>query len=1537
MPPTLGTLNADLPIALFPVRLETRFDAAKLNLLVRIYPDSVHVDSFETELTPTEIEWGQAFWKQTWLAGRDEGRARAAWARLAGFFGPLRAAWIAEELTPKNPNDQPQASLSPEADLPVAPQFRTVSTRKKAWNRAPYTRVLPDKWIARGYLNEKLVLNVEGKPITLPLHLGLNPKDDVDESEEKDDVDENEEEVRKVEDLRALRTNKELGWLIDFGKAEEVGMGLRIPLPTDPSNPQARIQGLDRLIVLGVNTRSAEANGQTEIEQLLRAHHHTGGLGFVLQGTPTNNTKDVSSGYRSVDPDFKFSYGIERRSSPSALDGTTSALDGTNRAVTARALGIADTCLAHLEESYEREQTDAEAINRVLWPATWGYFLEQLMAGPDAPSPEAIQEARAHFVGYVRARGPLPALRVGTQPYGVLPVIALDLWKSLKGDSVIDAPMVAFLQKLRREVWRKGLDSVPRVSLGPEDPFKRLFDILAMTAVSADYAVRRGQRVGLVSPSPPGPKAHETGSQAAKALAARLGLSWIPSQIRMMMEPGALTLAADVVYPIKTDATAPETEQTESASEAIGRLLTSNLYAEIESPVVTISKRPTLLSIVLRDACLQTYMQTAVRLLTVRNAITQEERIWEREWVPEAHSSLPFKLLKKSLGSGPLPTFQSVGKFLDNLKMELRVRDFELERVPDVPPDFLKYLEEFGLFFRDLHTLASKSDDVLDRLFRESLDLCSHRFDAWVTSFASKRLEQIRAKPPNSNGIHIGGYGWVENLEPAASREVVEPPKGLTFPTDGPKLYSSKNNQGYVHAPSLAHATTAALLRSGYVSLNDEDDPAAFAVNLSSRRVRLALTLLEGVRQGQSLGALLGYRFERGLHENHPGQVLDVYIPAFRRLAPLEGTAATADSELNIRATANVVDGLVLLKKFQLSKADPPVPFPWGIGGLPSIKLPTGMQPSTHEACLRELENLEDAVDAISDLVLAESVHHVAQGNPVRAGATLDAIALGEAPPPELDVVRTPRSGISITHRLSVLICGDPAETTWAAETERAKAEPALNAWAAQLLGEKAETAVCRVEYLDVSKKEAPRVVAQRYVPFKDLKLAPIDVVYLPEGEAEAQRSELELRVCHYAMANSPQALPNLVDLRLSFVQSPDDSAWPAGTTSFAEVLEVARAIRRLVTEARPLKPKDLSLPEATVLPDEENKAAEDVEKRAKAAVSAFIEAHETLKQALPEDKTAGIDRGRVEGGLFRLAQFGVAGAIPEHDLLVPDRNGKPFNLLRTRAESALRDAERCLSRLKKLEDDYEGGRTTAAPSTTNAYHMARLGEVFGPHFRVMPRFTLADSRALGRSLEASTALQGGNPLESTIWLQRVARVREAALRLDTVMLYGEALNRESLRLTVGQLPYDPSKEERWAALPGQLSGSRLSIVSLVQGKLDLGLPLAGLLIDEWIEVVPSKEETTGLSFHFDSPQSRPPQAILLAVPPDDQPTWTLDVLAATIQETLELAKLRTVDLSHLKEIDGLGAFLPALFFAQNKSGSPIVSNLPRRENKNEP
>ena len=85
---------------------------------------------------------------------------------------------------------------------------------------------------------------------------------------------------------------------------------------------------------------------------------------------------------------------------------------------------------------------------------------------------------------------------------------------------------------------------------------------------------------------------------------------------------------------------------------------------------------------------------------------------------------------------------------------------------------------------------------------------------------------------------------------------------------DGRDVLHDRRDGGYVHAPGLTHAATAGVLRSGRLTHRRGDpDNEALDIDLSSTRVRDALSLLDGMRRGQSLGALLGYRLERRLHD----------------------------------------------------------------------------------------------------------------------------------------------------------------------------------------------------------------------------------------------------------------------------------------------------------------------------------------------------------------------------------------------------------------------------------------------------------------------------------------------------------------------------------------------------------------------------------------------------------------------------------------------------------------------------------------------
>src|SRR5262249_4900935 len=155
--------------------------------------------------------------------------------------------------------------------------------------------------------------------------------------------------------------------------------------------------------------------------------------------------------------------------------------------------------------------------------------------------------------------------------------------------------------------------------------------------------------------------------------------------------------------------------------------------------------------------------------------------------------------------------------------------------------------------------------------------------------------------------------------------------------------------------------------------------------------------LLDGVRQGQPLAAMLGYRFERRLHEVQ----LDHFVYPLRELAPLSaGKLEPRTLPLEDVAANNVVDGLALHQKWRDNAARGTNP------------LQSAGQPAEELTRIRsELDALGQLIDAVSDALTAEAAYHIVRGNVSRTATTLNAIATGDAPAPELEVARTPRSG----------------------------------------------------------------------------------------------------------------------------------------------------------------------------------------------------------------------------------------------------------------------------------------------------------------------------------------------------------------------------------------------------------------------------------------------------------------------------------------------------------------------------------------------
>ena len=1540
------------PVVLFPVRLETRFFAladGSSELRVRVYPDTVHIDTHEPELTADELTWGRHFWEQTWRAANDEERGKTAWRQLADRFDPPRAAWIARALKPLNPEDRPSDPIAADQPLPKPARFPSPATNSDTWTRAPAARVLPNQWIVLGYKNGRLVVNVKGGSISDTLATGPDPSPSA--------------------NVDPLGIDAGMKWMVDFDAAENVGMGIRAKLTREDA-----ATGLDFVLVMGIkDSLDRPTDWAPRLAELFEAHHYTDGLSFVPQGTPTNNTADAPSGFSSKDPGHEASY-LAERTAPAFQSG-----DGSNADVLATAFGLTNSgqVFANLPNATAKEQLDGRHMNTALWRATWGYFLLQMLgvgAANESPlTDDDIAWARGHFIDYVRATGPLPALQIGKQPYGILPVTSLNAWQppaDPQSQFTRDVALRNFLIRLR-DLWRRNFPEVPR--LGRSEDLdqakgidKDLAEVLSMDARSSSYSMRNlmgrhylehlwvflsaeffsdvwGTIVDEPPPEPQAPedeepppdlspreriawirarqqerlaftRAHQrwvalmearrqrlamiTAKRASAsawsaihdrrtaALLQTLGVTWTPRLAHGVFAPRVANLAGALVQAGQVGENSPLTPN------YIEALLAARDLDTIRHETILQPPPRALLYLLLRHSMLLEYTAAASQLL-IRSGLLQPALRREPELV-----DFPLGQLMQTVWR-QMATKISVQGVQDPMELGKYLLGFTPSGEPDVgrEPD-LRVLSEFRA---SLAHLKSLDPARLEQLMTGSLDLCSYRLDAWITSFATKRLAEMRKTNPT--GVLFGGYGWVMNLRPATDQTPVAPSPGEAEP-----VFQPANNPGFIHAPSLTQATTAAVLRSGHLAHAGNQMPNdLLAIDLSSERVRLAMWLLDGVRQGQPLGALLGYRFERRLQEAKKPQ----FISFFRDLAPLVARKLEqTDQPVEAIAANNVVDGLELQRRWLAVRKNSDA-----LTGLFSSlsRKPSQADLTNAKSILEtELDALADSVDAVSDALMAESVYQVVRGNPVRAAMTVESIAGGETPPPELEVARTPRTGIALTHRLVTLFSGDPQlPPEWASSQEsfRASAEPHLNAWAAKLLGNPAKVR-CAVERLEPG---TGPVLETKEVRLDELRLAPLDFIYAVEGGEGGQQAEIEQRILYTIMRQPNGFAPGSL-LRVDPGRKPE---WAAGELGYGEFNELLRTARKLIIGARGIDADDLNLPERSA---DSGLDVVDLEKRADGADQSLRRTANDFQQQLSAPDTANPEVLRQL--MTRATGFGVAGAVP---LSAGGDSPAERQILLTQAGSIQKELARRVAQLRVLADDFNAN--TATSEERRDHILARLRIVFGKAFVVLSRFTPANGAELEQALADSAKVQAGDPTVSTTWFQRMARVREGVARLHAALSYSEALKTgEKLRLTIAQLPYDDV--DRWVGLPLQggknLPGGKLSLAVQSAAPVDVRQPLAGLLFDEWVEVVPNAKETTGISFQYDQPNAAPPQTILVAVPPQVDLPWTVWSLQQVLLETLDLARIRAVDPDALDEV---GHYLPALYFACNTAGHTVSTD----------
>ncbi|WP_144127026.1 hypothetical protein [Catellatospora sichuanensis] len=219
---------------------------------------------------------------------------------------------------------------------------------------------------------------------------------------------------------------------------------------------------------------------------------------------------------------------------------------------------------------------------------------------------------------------------------------------------------------------------------------------------------------------------------------------------------------------------------------------------------------------------------------------------------------------------------------------------------------------------------------------------------------------------------------------------------------------------------------------------------------------------------------------------------------------------------------------------------------------------------AAEEQALRAaLGSLQDDVDAVADLLLADSVHQLAHGNPERTGATLDSLAASGAPPPRPQVLDTVRSATPVTHRVLVAVPGSLALASgWGEPRLRerpwALAEPCLDAWAGHLLGPTDRLRVRIAWRVPDGDAGSPPVVTEYPWPLVDG--CALDVVALAADDT-LEAVLLARSGPRQPAGVAPHAVPRLSHDR--------DTAWPRTVVGAGELIALARALAAALAAGR--------------------------------------------------------------------------------------------------------------------------------------------------------------------------------------------------------------------------------------------------------------------------------------------------------------------------------------------------------------------------------
>lgn len=1520
-----SSLEQDQILCLLPVRLETKFFAAdgagQRRLMIRIFPDDIHVDTHNSVLS-LEEQLIALTYRQRFDATSDQALHVALWHQFCALVGSSRASYLGKLTTTELQN----ASISSSG----------------TW-RTPYARCLPTQWVAFGYRNGVRVKMSLSQPVDDLATSGISGAFSV-----GPDFSLN------VQSIPSDIADIMPAWMRDVGVAESVGMAIRMELPSTTADDQIWNDGLDQLIVFGLNTQDNSTVSASSLEGLFEAHTYTRGFDVVARQSATTSTSSQVSSYSRVQTPDLYARGFAQ---------TTTNLAGEDESEgqrLARAFGLPNSAVFTQLSNHERQHDlDVVQMHTLLWPVSLGYYTEQMLYPLTGWRERRI--LREQFIYSVRAQGPLQSLRVGSQPYGILPCLRLSEYEPLIEDpetELEDAQTTEFpehylVMKLQQSVsaldhtyvWNQdhvkdvllelkqfwlseGLGDVPRIEPADADPTGSLTQVIAQyhhlqelrqRPVIGDEVYRR-----LVD-SAGWPQAalswHDGAESTIESVIDSLGL-------RQVINSSSPTLRISSTHPFCLSQQVSGQLVNEGTVLADGYLNTLSTMS-----IPNVLNQNTWLSALSNPATLPTlailaYEATRRVIETTTWVICQVRgRLGSYPPVTPEFEALNGYTTPNSVNLDGLLdlTIGTLGLSVDTLASSNTLRDaLELlrqwalqETLDDIVTNrFMGTVEpweidEFFEHYNALSHLKLVNANTLEQVLVHGLDSCTHRLDAWHTSIATRRLFHIRK---GTDGIHVGGYGVLEDV----------------------RRNKDLARLGVIHAPSQAQAQTAAVIKSAQLNHHNTAQDGLLDIDLSSARVRQALWILHEIKQGAHLGDVLGSRLEKLLSVRAEGIAAStkrLLVPLRRAFGKHHTNEGAADTPVTDQQH---VDGLQVLRSYQENAAALVNQLNTALGELAPGSNSVN---ATEQALLFEvLEELGTSMRAMHDVMLTESVHQSTLGNAAKAKAALDVLSGGATPMTDLDFIHTPFESTKMSHHVGLL--STPATSVsypWGhdATSLRVTLAPELASWLERLIPDP-DKYICNVTAYDVEGQ-----LRHHRLRLKQLNLSAIDLLALATSSKNIASGHLATMV-QMAFYERLKARGIVLNTNKPITVQWAPVGLPATYKSFGHLFEVLETHRRLFQQTRPLRARDL-VQTGQAIVDEYGWDLGELSSRVNGLISSIelirdamldlirlddqllvdaVNANKSLWStpgddlslqdtllALPElaqfdalgqllyltsplTFMSDVDRAQARDLLGQMVLLGVEGARVQLPLEQPDQDA---GVLTTLLVMVIRQVNTMLEKLT--------GASTAEALVQD------IELLFGEHALWAASVSIPTvDLAKGLTDQAGLLDNEANRLQS--WFAKMAHTQK-----QTGYLFDVYLATKDTQLSVAQLPYRTG--DTWLAdslgvadAPAQ-STSFMFMVDDQASITNQTTNFLGLSVDQWIEDVPLGQQTTGVAVHAQSPKAKAPQSMLMVVPPVLGQDWRVVDVEKSLIETIELAKMRGVDPATL---GGLSHLLPTLY-----------------------